>query len=686
MRLDRFCAVLLTIGLLAVLPLRAAVVDTLYCDADVTITGAAPYLMSPGGGHQGYLSVGQSDLREGEGENRAFLRFDLNGIDPASIQSAELHLWKTRSRSDSLRVYAVESDIWDEYETAWLNAPPMGQVLATGLCGQGWSVYDLTGWARSQNNDHLSLGLRTVNPYTQFLGINSREGGAPPRLIVRHEGPARGDPAPTPGFPSSSALEHGVYVHGAGGYRKVASISDAVAEVRPGEEVVLGPGVYYESFTLSGEGTPEQPLKIRGDGNPRPAVDGSLSTAWKNTDRGLIMVTGKNWIIQHLDIRNAHPWGEAESNSGCFYIHQAENTVIRDCGIYFGGDGIFSTDASKELTVENCEVAYNSFPHAGYEHGFYVCNAGTVTVRYSYIHHNGGQNFKTRAEDCVFAYNYVEAPGNYQLDFSEGEKFEDEDAMLIGNTIVTNNRYRSNNQYIVFGENRHGGSLFLYNNTFVNLYPANGDAWIHMWFPDATPVGETTLSAWNNAFYFQAGSASMKFYDSEKSIPVSGGNNWFVQGTSGVPSTVSGSLYGDDPGFTDLAAGDFVPRQNSPLVDAGSAAAPELPGHQNLQRRLDQPRTVIGAAPDIGAYEYDQAAQGGSSLEWDFNPDGRLDLKDVIVFLLKIGTGAQSLSMDVNGDGNVSLSDAVALVRELRRSHASVLAGAGEFEPLGGLD
>lgn len=663
-----------------------SVTDSLYCDADVTITAAAPNFMSPGGGRQGFLSVGYSDLREGEGENRAYLRFSLNGIDPATIESAELRLWKTRSRSDSLRIYSVEMDSWDEYATVWLTAPPMQAVLSTALCRQGWSVYDVSAWVKAQVDDQVSFGLRTVDPRALFLGINSREGGAPPMLVVRHSGNRTGDPSPRPGFPSTSSLEHGVYLHGAGGFRKMENIQSAILQVRPGEEIVLGPGVYYESFTLTGDGTPEAPLKIRGDGNPRPAIDGSLSVAWQNSDRGLIKVSGNNWIIEHLDIRNAHPWGEAESNSGCFYIHPAQNTVIRDCGVYFGGDGIFSTDESRELTVEYCEVAYNSFPHAGYEHGFYVNNAGTVTVRFSYIHHNGGQNFKTRAENCLFAYNYVHSPGNYQLDFADGAKFTDQDAVLVGNTIVTDNQHRTNQQFIVFGEDRHGGSLYLFNNTFIHLYPA-GNQWVHMWFPQTAQTGQTTLSAWNNVFYFPAGSASMGFYLSEKPIPVSGSANWFSGGTTDLPQALKNSRTGSDPLLVSLQSGDFRPRQDSPLVDAGDASAPELPDHQYRHRRQEQKRQIRGAGLDIGAFEYVPGSGAGpGAVEWDFNGDSRLGLTDVIILLLSLMSGERQSGMDVDGDGVVGLADAVELVREVRRLSTLELAASEGTIPVEGLN
>lgn len=663
----------------------ATVADTLYCGADVTITAAAPNFMSPGGGRQGFLSVGYSNIRETEGENRAYLRFNLNGIDPAGIERAELHLWKTRSRSDSIRVYSVEVDTWDEYETVWLNAPPMLDVIASGLCGQGWSVYDVGSWVKAQTDDEVSFGLRTVNPYAPFLGINSREGGAPPMLVVHHAGPGRGESAPRPGFPSTSSLEHGVYINGAGGFRRMESIQSAVQAIRPGEEIVLGPGVYYESFTLGGDGTPEAPLKIRGDGDPRPAIDGSLVPAWQNSDRGLIRVIGKNWIIEHLDIRNAHPWGEAISNSGCFYIHQAENTVIRDCGVYFGGNGIFSTDGSGELTVENCEVAYNSIPHAGYEHAFYVNNSSTVTVRFSHIHHNGGMNFKTRAENCVFAYNYVHSPGNYQLDFSEGARFTDQDAVLIGNTIVTDNRHRSNEQFIVFGENRRGGSLHLYNNTFIHYYPV-GNYWVHMWIPDDVQVGGTTLNAWNNVFYFPAGSGTIEFHRAGKPVPVIGSSNWFSSGTTSISSTLRNSILGTDPLLSSLQAGDFRPRSGSPLVDAGDSDAPELPEFQYRHERQMQPRQVRGAGPDIGAFEYvPGGAESPGAPEWDFNGDGRLGLADVILLLLRLMAGEQSAGMDVDGDGTAGLPDAVELVREVRRVSGIYLASTGHLSPIEGL-
>ncbi|HUU27835.1 MAG TPA: DNRLRE domain-containing protein [archaeon] len=585
------------------------VVDTLYSDADVTVFDGRKELCAPGGGRQGFMFSGYLVLRRAEGNYRAYVRFDLDGIDPSTISSARLMLWKSRDREDTLRVYAVADDSWDEYETAWGNAPQMGDLVASGYCRKEWNTFEVTDYVRSQTDNAVTFGMRVENGTEPGLGFNTREGGAPPRLLVAHTGPPAGDTPPNPGFPSTSSLEHGVYINDRGRLIPYDDISTAVNNIQPGQEIVLGPGIYYQTFDLFPDGTAEKPLKIRGDGDPRPIIDGSLnSTAWQagdygRGDRGLIRITGDYWTIEHLEVRNAHPWAESpQQNTACIFIHDAKKVTIRDCGVYFGGNGIFATSSTEDLTLEYNEVAYNSFPGSAYKHGHYVSGPGITTVRFCHIHHNGGANFKSRSEHCVFAYNYVHSPGNYHIDLSAGH-WEDQDAVLIGNVVVTDNEHRTNPQFIVFGENRHGGSLLLYNNTFINLYP-QGYAFVHMWFPDENAkVLGTTLEAYNNAFLCDSSRGGMRFYRTEKPVPVLGSNNWITQGVSDIPSTLRGTIQGSDPQLMDLEKGDFRPKPSSPLVDRGSLQAPQFPEYEYIHPRGKRARTVSGARLDIGAYE-----------------------------------------------------------------------------------
>ncbi|MEA1996851.1 MAG: DNRLRE domain-containing protein, partial [Gemmatimonadota bacterium] len=659
-------------------------VDTLYSDADVTVCEGARLAYAPGGGRQGYMLVGYSNLREAEGENRAYVRFNLNEIDPESIESAVLMLWKSRYRKDTLRVYAVGDDSWEEYGTFWNNAPSMGELVASGYCRRKWSSFEVTDYLRSQRDNKVTFGLRVINGTADGLGFNTREGGAPPMLLVTHSGPSMGENPPNPGFPSTSGLEHGVYIRDNGGsYTECESIRSAVGKVQPGQEIVLGPGVYYESFKVTVNGTVDQPIRLRGDGDPKPVIDGSLrSASWQNSDRGLVMVTGDYWIFEHIEIKNAHPWAEACENSGCLYIHGAKNFTLRDCAVHFGGNGIFVTSSSENYTEEYCEVSYNSFPGAGYEHGHYVSNAGTTVIRFNHFHHNAGMNFKSRSEDCLFAYNYVHSCGNYQIDFAEGADFTDQDAVLIGNVVVHDNPYRTNQQFIVFGENRSGGSLYLYNNTFVHLYPA-GSRWITMWFPGGANLLQTELVASNNVFFHLSSKGSQRLYQSERDVPVRGTNNWITEETLGLPDGLEGTVQGTDPGLVDIVGADFRPLSSSPLIDAGDSEAAEIALFEYRYPCRSAQREIKGSSVDIGAFEFDGNSQSSGPLRpaWDFNSDGEVTIADVIRLILDLHTDTAMAGHDVNGDGFLNIVDAVALIIIMQHggsiSLTSLLPGAG---------
>ncbi len=639
--------------------------DTLFCDADVTVSGSASREMAPGGGRQGYLSVGWFKHNPVNSFNVAYVRFELGGIDPASISSAELKLWKSRSNQDTLRLHAVDDDNWEEYHLYWLNKPVEGDLLASVYVSGGvYNSLDVTGFVKEQSDDVVSFCLKVDQWYndSEYLGFNSREGGAPPLLVITHSGAAAGDLPPTPGFPSTSSLEHGVYINDGGSLTEYKSITSAIDAVQPGQEIVLGPGVYYETFELSPHGSEQAPLKIRGDGDPRPIIDGSLnSTSWKNTDRGLIKVSGDFWTIEHLEVRNAHPWAEAEANSGGFYIYPGNNCTIRDCAVYYNGNGIFCTSSSGNLLLEYNEVAWNSFPGAGYEHGHYVSGWGTTTVRFCYIHDNGGQNFKSRTEDLIFEYNYLHSPGNYQVDLVKGADFTDQDAVLIGNVIVTDrpDNQRTNSQFIVFGEDRSGGSLFLYNNTFVHLYPG-GSSFIHLWYPGNASVGKTTFEAWNNVFYTAPGAGELMLLGADKPTPAIGANNWVSDNVSSIPAELLRTVQGVNPLLVDIEGGDYRPAPGSPLIDSGDSAAGRLPEYQYLHPRRLQIRKQSGMAIDIGAYEFFSAIEA-----YDFRRDSNLNIMDVLALLIQLRKGESDPAYDVNGDSSFTGADIVALTQVL---------------------
>ncbi len=99
---------------------------------------------------------------------------------------------------------------------------------------------------------------------------------------------------------------------------------------------------------------------------------------------------------------------------------------------------------------------------------------------------------------------------------------------------------------------------------------------------------------------------------------IAGSNNWIQSGATGVPSTLTGTVTGSSPGFTDAAANDFRVAMGSPLVDAGASSLAGPAGHEfpnplpaplylpptraALALGTAEGRNTVGAI-DIGAFE-----------------------------------------------------------------------------------
>jgi len=79
-------------------------------------------------------------------------------------------------------------------------------------------------------------------------------------------------------------------------------------------------------------------------------------------------------------------------------------------------------------------------------------------------------------------------------------------------------------------------------------------------------------------------------------------NNWIEVGGTSISSGTRGNILGDDPKFTDRAAGDYTIRAGSACRDHG-ALFDWMAGTLDLRADSKYPR-VTGPAPDIGCYEW----------------------------------------------------------------------------------
>lgn len=184
---------------------------------------------------------------------------------------------------------------------------------------------------------------------------------------------------------------------------------------------------------------------------------------------------------------------------------------------------------------------------------------------------------------------------------------------MVGNTVVGRLRDdrsgvgESHVKFINFGQDGsilHTGTMYMYNNTCVTADSRNALVWLH----DTSGVSSKAVVS-NNIFY---GSQTIVYSDTPAGSLV-GANNWMPTGASTSPGTFSGTTYGGNPGFVDVAGRDFRlvatagarDKSASPLtyVD-GSGVTRTLTVDESYLLGTGQVWRAAFRASDLGAYEF----------------------------------------------------------------------------------
>jgi len=401
---------------------------------------------------------------------------------------------------------------------------------------------------------------------------------------------------------SCSSIEPGTPPAPSAAVRKVATYDQLKRtleqEAQPGDVIELQPGVYYATsprITVNMSGTPEKPIIVRGvirDGR-RPAIDGSRV----NTNRGLLTfpTSSHDIIVENIEFRHAigtrHGYspsilsattgadaGTAAAgagaggngapaersygdNAGAIYF-QGANITVRNCFSHHNENGWFATKDADYILIENCEIGWNgtfvSGPHDP-THAFYFC-AKHQMVRNCYIHDSrDGQNFKSRGENTIFAFNWVDEDFGYSIEQASNGSFN---TLWLGNVIAkrtTEGLWQGRLLGIGDGSGTVHGTVVAVNNTFVTFFPRD-------YFVFTFPSGDANLVLLNNVF---SGPGKV-FARHDGKGTITGSNNWIRTGVSSIPAGLENTVYGDDPGFKDVETFDFRPTPNSPLIGAGT--------------------------------------------------------------------------------------------------------------------
>jgi hypothetical protein len=390
----------------------------------------------------------------------------------------------------------------------------------------------------------------------------------------------------------------------------LAALKDALeTAANPGDVILLQPGVYLldaRRLAVRRSGTPGRPITLRGvvRSGQRPVLDGSRV----NVDRGLLYFPPEthDWVVENLELRNARGSGRSgpafSNNAAAAYI-RGTNLTFRNCYSHHNDNGWFSTDDAVNTLLEGGETAYNGKPpdaEGDATHNHYV-NSRSLTVRGCYIHHStDGQNFKSRCEHAVLAYNWIDEDGNYSVEIASGSA---RNTLWIGNVIIKRSSPGGQRRLLGVGDGTEvaRGTLTLIHNTLVTRQPEDQYFFSH---PSAT----TDLLLFNNLF----SGPGRTLFDWNGSGRIQGAGNFFRTGLA-VPPGLSGTIVGDDPGFVDAKAGDFHLRPGSPCRDAGTGdprsrdeaghLVRTVATHEPRRRHLGATRRRSSGKPDIGAFE-----------------------------------------------------------------------------------
>jgi hypothetical protein len=361
------------------------------------------------------------------------------------------------------------------------------------------------------------------------------------------------------------------------------SISIAAAKVNAGDTIYVRGGTYAYSSTiyLSNSGTADNPIRLEGYQGERPLIDFSGTPFGK---RGFNL-KGNYWNIKGLDICKAGDNG--------MIITGAYNT-IEFCSFFENKDtGLQLAGGAHDNKMINCDSYYNADPTDYGDADGFACKMDVGTNNYfsgcrawynvddgwdGYM--RGNDDVSTTLENCWTWMNGYFKDGTDGGPSANGNGFKmggSDDKTLKHNFTLTN-CVAFDNKANGFDQNSNMGSMILYNCSAFNNLKKN------YYITKLLAAGKEAIVANSvsidgsvslGSFVQQATNSWLAPFDASASDFVS-------LDTTGVsaPRKADGSL--PDVAFMHLADG-------SDLIDAGTDIG------------LD----YLGAAPDLGAFEFD---------------------------------------------------------------------------------
>ena len=361
----------------------------------------------------------------------------------------------------------------------------------------------------------------------------------------------------------------------------------------PGDTIHLARGSEWAgSLTVNGSGAEGRPLTVTayGDGE-RPIIHNNPDVEWSR-----VVTIGGNWVVfESVLVRDAHEFGVA-IDAGATHV------TVRDCEITAVGIGV-GVMGQYNLVTENAihnlymvhddpdnndddygalaVCLYDSYNEVSYNHMYYCtdasCDYGTDggaveiygSVSGSNIHHNLAQNGD----------GFIEIGGGAAIDTT-----------IAYNVSMNNGLFTTVHLDGNFGSDVR--DLRVDNNTIVETADPG---WAALAWVGASPTADT--------MYFRNNVVYLAKYDrltSSDGFTHTNNLYYMADGNTQLGLTLAAEERLGDPRFVNGYDGDLHLLANSPAIDRGV----------DLGYSTDFDGQVIpaGAAPDLGAFEYNGSA------------------------------------------------------------------------------
>ena len=232
----------------------------------------------------------------------------------------------------------------------------------------------------------------------------------------------------------------------------VAQIKAAMADARPGDEIIIAAGTYFSDskvkdgigkfnyFSGLADGTAANPIIIRGASSTNlPILTVPTNLRYVSPIMG---ITGDYWVIKDLEISHGQRGLILDTANNCKIINVKIHTIDQE--------GLHLRSSSSNNLVQNCKIYNCGVNSPGYGEGIYV---GTDKGQHSTYAPNCDNN---TIEGCNFGPN-IKAEC---IDIKEGTQYT-----IVRNCTFTALGISNINSADAFMDIK-GGNTFVYNNTF----------------------------------------------------------------------------------------------------------------------------------------------------------------------------------------------------------------------------